>query len=311
MRFSYIVALGLLAAFVFAVYGFLLPVRLTEETQVELPYNTSVTKSADILHDAGIIRRKEAYVILAKVLYPDGIVAGKYAFNGETSVFSVIYRVANGKFGRNQIRLTIPEGFTVVEIAARIKNLFPNIDEAAIKDLLKDKEGYIYPETYFFDSSVSTEELVTDLVRRSNLELEQILAPHEIESAEAKRIIIVASLLESEGRTEDERRMIAGIIENRLKRNMPLQLDATLTYITGRSSKELTLSDLKLNSPYNTYVYRGLPPGPISNPGEESIRAAMQPIENDYLFYLHADSGQIYYAKTFDEHVKNKQRYLR
>jgi len=118
-------------------------------------------------------------------------------------------------------------------------------------------------------------------------------------------------LVESEGRTKDERSMIAAIINNRLAINMPLQLDATLTYVTGRGSSELTKTDLKMDSPYNTYVYRGLPPTPISNPGKESINAVLDPLPNDYLFYLHDNKGNIYYAKTFEEHVINKNKYLR
>ncbi len=311
MRFSYVLILGIVAAFVFGVYAFLTPVNLKEDVKIELPYNTSVSKSAKILHDAGVIRTSESYIILSKLLYPKGIVAGKYTFSGNTTVFSVIERVSNGRFGKNQVKLTIPEGFTIKEITARIKSLFPNAEESAIKAALENKEGYIYPETYFFDKDALGEEITKDLINRSNLMLSKILSPIELSSSEAKRILTIASLLESEGRTKEERHIISGIIENRLKLGMPLQLDATLTYITGKESSELTLNDLKIDSKYNTYVYKGLPPAPISSAGEESIKAAMNPTPSDYLYYLHAADGSIYYAKTFDEHVKNKQKYLR
>lgn len=311
MRFSYIVILGLIAVIVFGVHAFILPMQLNEEVSVEIPYGTSVSKSASLFKEAGIIKRTEGYIILSKIFYPEGITAGTYSFSGNISMFGVLYRAAHGIYGRDQVRLTIPEGFTIEEIIARINALFQNVDIVVLQESLKNKEGYIFPETYFFDKDAPTEKIITSLIQRSNSRLSNILAPVELTSAEAKRIIIIASLVESEGKTKEERHMIAGIIDNRLRIDMPLQLDATLTYITGRGSSQLTMSDLKNSSLYNTYVHKGLPPGPISNPGEESIRAAIEPKENDYYYYLHGKDGKIYYAKTFAEHVKNKDKYLR
>jgi UPF0755 protein len=290
---------------------FLKPVILPNEITVELPYGTSVIKSGQILEDAGIIKSKESYIILSKILHPDGIVAGRYYFSGKVSILKALDHLSQGNFGREQIRLTIPEGFTSDEVIKRIIRLFPNIDQTIIKNSLSSMEGFIYPETYFFDKNAKSEEIVINLKNRSNKKITEIIKPIDINSNEAKRIINMASLVESEGRNYTERKMIAGIIENRLKINMLLQLDATLTYVTGRGSSELTLKDLKMDSPYNTYVYKGLPPTPISNPGEESIKAVLSPTKNDYLFYLHDNSGNIYYAKTFEEHVKNKNKYLR
>ncbi len=311
MRFSYIVLIGL----VLAVFGvgsvFLKPVKLPQEIKIEIPYGTSISKSGDMLEEKGIIKSKEAFMIVSKILYPRGIVAGTYSFSGNVTIFSALNSLANGKFGRNQIKLTIPEGFTVEEITNRITNLFPLIDAVYVKDSLSDKEGYIFPETYFFDNEVKALDLISYLTQRSTQKITKILSPMKIESPEAKKIMIVASLIESEGRTKKEREMIAGIIENRLRIGMPLQLDATLQYITGRGSSELTLRDLKIDSPYNTYINKGLPPTPISNPGEESILAAKNWTKNDYLYYLHDKDGNIHYAKTLQEHVSNKNKYLR
>lgn len=310
MRFSYI----LIIAFIISVIGItplIRPIRLASEKIIEVPYGTSVYKSGDILKDAGIIRSKEVYMLASKILYPNGIVAGRYSFSGKISVFSVLRQMTNGDFGRDQIKLTIPEGFTIDKTIARIYNLFPEIDKTYIKNSLGDKEGYIFPETYFFDKDVPAEELVLDIINKSNAKLKSILKVDNLNTADVRKKIIIASLVESEGRTYDERRMIAGIIDNRLEINMALQLDATLQYITGKGSAELTLKDLKTDSPYNTYVYRGLPPSPISNPGKESIEAVLNKKDNDYLFYLHDNKGQIYYAKTFEEHVRNKNKYLK
>jgi UPF0755 protein len=311
MRFTYIVIIG----FILIVFGmgtvFLKPVSLVDEVSVELPYGTSVIKSANLLEEAGVIKSKESFVILSKIIHPRGIVAGRYYFSGKVSLFSALEQISKGDFGREQIKLTIPEGFTTDEIIKRINKLFPNIDQTIIKNGLAAKEGFIYPETYFFDTNIKADEIILDLTNRSNKKIAALISPIDINSKEAKRIINVASLLESEGRTFEERKMIASIIENRLSISMPLQLDASLQYVTGRGSSELTLKDLKMDSPYNTYVYKGLPPTPISNPGKESIEAALKPTKNDYLYYLHDKEGNIHYAKTFEEHVRNKNKYLK
>ncbi|MBI3075161.1 MAG: endolytic transglycosylase MltG, partial [Parcubacteria group bacterium] len=124
-------------------------------------------------------------------------------------------------------------------------------------------------------------------------------------------ILTMASLLEEEARAADTRRLIAGILWRRLKIGMPLQVDATFMYINGKNTFELTLEDLADDSsPYNTYTHKGLPPGPITNPGLDSIVAALYPKENPYLFYLADLSGTTYYSRTFDEHKEKKFRYL-
>jgi len=311
MRFSYIILIGFIVFCIWTGVTFLKPVNLANEVMVEIPYGSSVIKSGEILKNAGIIESKESYLILSKVLHPDGIYSGRYYFSGRVTIYDALNHLANGKFGRDQIRLTIPEGFTAEEVINRIYKLFPNIDKDKIQNSLGSTDGFIYPETYFFDGATTADELVIDLKTRSSKKISSLISPIKLNTKEAERIIIIASLVESEGKTKDERHTVAGIIENRLKIDMPLQLDATLQYITGRGSSELSLKDLKINSEYNTYIYKGLTPTPISNPGEESILAAMNPTKNDYLFYLHDNNGQIYYAKTFDEHVKNKNKYLK
>lgn len=281
------------------------------EVKVEIPYGASVSTSGALLKDAGVIRSQDGYALLTRVLYPEGIVAGRYSFSGKVPLISVLYRLARGEFGTKQIRITIPEGFTNEEIINRLAANFPQFKKEDIKAKLPKLDGYIYPETYFFDTDASLDEIVIKITETGDKRISAILAPVAIQSSEAKRILTIASLIEAEGKSEEERKMIAGVIENRLNADMSLQLDATLTYLTNKGSSQLTQADLKLDSPYNTYVYKGLPPGPINNPGEESIRAAMNPTKSGYLFYLHGKDEQIYYARTYAEHLKNKDKYLR
>jgi UPF0755 protein len=126
-----------------------------------------------------------------------------------------------------------------------------------------------------------------------------------------KEIIIMASLIEKEARGEEDRFIISGILWKRIEKGIPLQVDAPFLYILGKESSELTISDLSTNSPFNTYRYKGLPPAPIGNPGLESIKASLRPTTSPYLYYLHDKNGNIYYAKTYDEHKQNIKKYLK
>jgi len=121
----------------------------------------------------------------------------------------------------------------------------------------------------------------------------------------------MASLIEKESSGDEDRSIISGILWKRFNNNRPLQVDATLSYLLGKKSQDLTVDDLNIDSPYNTYRYPGLPVGPIGNPGLEAIQAAIYPKDSPYWFYLHDKTGKAYYAKTFEEHIANKNKYLR
>ena len=127
---------------------------------------------------------------------------------------------------------------------------------------------------------------------------------------ELNKIVTMASLIEKEAGNNEEMPFISGILSNRLKKNMPLQVDASFIYLLGKKSSDLTKDDLKIDSPYNTYVNKGLPPGPINNPGMNAILASLNPAKTPYYFYLHDKDGIIHYAKTFEEHKINKRKYL-
>jgi UPF0755 protein len=130
-------------------------------------------------------------------------------------------------------------------------------------------------------------------------------------SKKLDEIITMASIIEGEAVKDEDRRLITDILWRRIEIGMPLQVDTTFMYINGKSSSELTKADLKINSPYNTYVNKGLPPGPISNPGIEAINAVIFPTANKYLYYLSDKNGDMHYAETFAEHIRNKEKYLK
>ena len=120
----------------------------------------------------------------------------------------------------------------------------------------------------------------------------------------------MASIIEKEAHTSDDRRVISGILWERLKIGMPLQVDATFLYINGKNTYDLSVDDLAIDSPYNTYKYAGLPIGPIGNPGLDSLEAALAPMTSPYLYYLSDKSGKTYYARTFNEHKRNREKYM-
>ncbi len=146
-------------------------------------------------------------------------------------------------------------------------------------------------------------------------EYEEKIAPYRVKIRASayteKEIITLASILEREANDEASMGLVAGILLDRLEEKHPLQVDATFEYILGKTSAELTAEDLKLDSPYNTYTNLGLPPTPISNPGLMAIEAVLDPVDSPYFYYLTGDDGTFHYARTFEEHKQNKERYLR
>ncbi len=169
-------------------------------------------------------------------------------------------------------------------------------------------EGFLFPDTY----RVWQDQLPESLVRK---QLTQFSKVYDEISPELKKqgkglddVIILASIVEREATDLADKKMIAGIYLNRIKRGMLLQSDATVNYVTGAGRARPTLDDLAVDSPFNTYKYKGLPPAPICNPGKDSIMAALDPTPSDYLYYLHDADGKSYYAKTLDEHIKNRYK---
>lgn len=197
-----------------------------------------------------------------------------------------------------EVKITIPEGYTLKDISEKFKR-FKNFNKENF--LASAKEGYLFPDTYFFDMSETEQEVIKKM--EDNFEKKV----GDIEPG----IVIMASLLEKEAITKQDKKIISGILWKRIKANMPLQVDACFKYICDKTSEELTLDDLKIDSPYNTYANKGLPPASICNPGLESIEAAKNPTSSSYWYYLSDKNSVIYYAKDFDEHKRNKEKYLR
>jgi UPF0755 protein len=244
-----------------------------------------------------------------------------------------------------ETKVTFLEGWTNAEIGAYLEKngvvkagvflaLTENFDASAYTALSgKPKnaglQGFIFPDTYFIPQSAPSSANISEIIIKKALNNFTTKFTTEMQAqAEAKgmsifQILTLASIIEKEtGRAaitpeqkqslDDERKIISGIFYNRLKDGVPLQSDATVNFVTKKNLASPDITDTEVDSPYNTYKYAGLPPGPICNPSLSSILAALYPTASDFMYFLHDQkTGQVYYAKTYEEHLKNKQKYLR
>jgi UPF0755 protein len=239
------------------------------------------------------------------------LVAGDYYFGTPISAYGVASRLVRGNFDLAPIRVTIPEGSSMSQIAVLLSG---KLDHFSIADFMKyspEKEGYLFPDTYLFMPNIKVDGVI-DLLHRNFAEKIKTVEPEIAAFGKSEKdAVTMASILEEEAQTPEDWRIISGILWKRIKIGMPLQVDCTFVYLTGKTSEELTSADLKMDSLYNTYTHKGLPPTPIGNPGLETIKAAITPVETSYLYYLSDKNGVIHYAATFADHIKNREKYLK
>jgi UPF0755 protein len=270
-----------------------------------------LSQIAQILERERIISSKFLFKNLVIVLGGErGLTAGDYYFAEPIDVLTVARRIAGGIHGLLPLRVTIPEGYNIFDIATHFESRFDTFSQREFLLLAKDKEGYLFPDTYFFMPNVKAQEVVRVMEENFYRRLREVHDDIVKFETPLDDIIIVASILEQEAMTTESRRIISGILWRRLSLGMPLQVDATFQYVNGKASLELTTEDLQIDSPYNTYKYPGLPPTPIANPGLDSIKAAVNPIPSRYLYFLSDKDGTMHYATTHEQHVENRRRYL-
>lgn len=257
----------------------------------------SITSIAAELNDLGAVQSSLVFKVLAKLV--GGAQAGWYRLGEPESALVLALRIAEGDTDLAPQTVTVPEGSTVREISRLVGTELPS-----------SEEGFLFPDTYNFLPGTPA----ADVVTRMRARYEEVVGPLRERMAQSghteKEIITMASILEKEARLPETRRTVSGILWKRLTLGMPLQVDAVFGYIQGTDTYHPTLDDLKIDSPYNTYLNRGLPPGPINNPGREAILAALESTKSPYLYYLTGKDGSMHYARTFEEHVANK-RFLR
>ncbi len=340
------ISLGAGAAFGYSyIKSALLPIDPANEKPIEItvPIGSSTTKIASILEQNNVIKNAKIFKYFVKFKNESGFMAGDYILNQSMTFEEIIASLKTGKILQEVVfSLTIPEGKQLVEMAKIISGKtefseeeFMNkindrvyIEELMVKypslitedvlnsDIRYPLEGYLFPATYsFYKKNPSIENIVEIMLDKT----EEVLLNYQLGNDTSidnapktpHELLTLASLIEEEATQKTDREKISSVFYNRLQANMPLQTDPTVLYALGEHKDRVLYEDLEIDSPYNTYVIRGLPVGPISNAGEMSIKAAISPLETNYLYFLASKDGEVIFTKTLEEHNRAKAKHIK
>ena len=322
------------AIFTMAAGGFILwlmspvgGVAAGEQVNIEIPNAASSGQIATLLHTSGLIRHPLVFKQYTRWSGLDSsLKAGTYQLAPSLSVKQIADHLAAGS---PDLRMfTVPEGYTVEQLAEMMgetgfvdRELFLTAVAGAVNPYTESVhglegyrrlEGYLFPDTYHVGSNITGPELAQLMLDRFSQELEQLDYQNKAAALglSVHEAVTVASMIEREARVPDERPLIAGVIYNRLRIGMPLQIDATVQYALGEHKPVVYYRDLEVDSPYNTYRITGLPPGPIAAPGSASLRAAVEPAASEYLYYVARPDGSHAFSRTLSEHNAHKRKYV-
>lgn len=264
------------------------------------------------LKRAGYIKSETMFYLLMVLSYdPSTIKAGSYRFTNPATMHQLAERITRGGERDDLVRITFIEGERVTQFAARAANVLSDFDSDSFVTLASPFEGKLFPDTYFIPPDFTPTQLLTLLTTKHEEVMVPLQPDIEAQSLSDSEIIVLASIIEREANSPESKKMVAGILLTRLEIGMPLQADASIEYVLDKPLSALTPADLTIDSPYNTYRTLGLPPTPIGNPGLQAIEAVLHPTPSEYLFYITGRDGIFYYARTYDEHLRNIERYLR
>lgn len=314
--------LAVIAAGAWLVWALLVPVSPASPTFVLLHTGWSTRRIGAELKSAGVIRSATAFALLHYVDRQKSLKAGEYRFEGAENAIWVRDRLARGDIYTHTV--VVPEGFNMFDIAQAVQDA----GLGSVQDFLKEArtdtalihnldpqaqslEGYLFPDTYQFTRTQSMHDVVTTMVKRFQQEA-KALGLHD----NVHTVVTMASIVEKETAAPEERPTVASVYYNRLAKKMGLAADPTVVYaalLQGRYRGTIYQSDLQADSPYNTYKYAGLPPGPIANPGAASLKAAMNPAKTTYLYFVADGSGNGHhrFSSSYEEHEKNVMAYRR
>lgn len=291
--------------------------------QVEVVQGDTLSSVADKLEESGVIGSSFFFTLQARISGESAeIKPGQYSFRQDEDNDQILAKLTEGE-AVPTFTITIPEGLTLEETAEAVaedsdisKQQFleaansTDYGYAFLEDPdIKNTEGFLFPKSYEFERGATAEQVVNRLLEQYLLETEKVDVEGAMErlNLTEHELLTAASLIEREAANDQERALIASVIYNRIREGMPLQIDATIQYARGEQKKNLSLQDLEIDSPYNTYQNPGLPPGPIASPSLASIEAAANPEETNYLYYvLTADGDEHFFTDNYDEFLQAK-----
>ncbi|MFH1347107.1 MAG: endolytic transglycosylase MltG, partial [Candidatus Margulisiibacteriota bacterium] len=302
--------------------------------KVLIPRGASTHAVQEILENKGVLKRHSSFVFAARIFgVTKHMQAGEYEFSPAETLSSVLFKLRQGAVVESQIRqvkITFPEGTSIYKMGEVLRtnkvsdpDKFQSLVKEGITEALREKhwtifkyvpseslEGYLYPDTYIFYENAKVYDIAEKMVSR----FEEVFLPfwkkaHKDTKYNLHEILTLASIIEKEAGNPKERPIISSVFHNRLDIKMALDSCSTIKYALDEPTKVVLYEQLNIDSPYNTYKRRGLPPGPICNPGIESIKAAIYPAKTDYLYFVSKKDGTHQFSKTFKEHQRAKQKY--
>lgn len=305
---------------------------------VDIPIGSGLSLIAQTLEDEGVIKSARIFKYYAKFNNESEFQAGTYSLTRSMTPNELLETLKTGQLYREPtFQMTIPEGLTINEIAEiveehtdwkasdfkryvndpkTIKTLqekYPSLitDDVLAEDIKTPLEGYLFPATYpFYEENPPIEEMVDVMLAAMADNLAAYLADWNESGRSVHELLTFASLLEKEATATTDRETIASVFYNRIAEDMPLQTDPTVLYSLGKHKDRVLYKDLEVEDPYNTYLNKGLPPGPIAAPGASSIEASVYPAETNYLYFLADKDGNNHFAHTYDEHLQNEAEYI-
>lgn len=310
------------------------PSQTDKEITYEIKKGDSIFDTAENLYEKDAVNSKFLFILYVFLNRLDrNIQAGVYTIPAGSTVVSVTEQFLHGK---NDVKVTFLEGWRVEEYAREAQDLLGDIDYNKFVAAAKPFEGYLFPDTYFFNRDIQVDDLIEELKDNFDSRTTDVLTEVNLNriGLTKEQTVILASIVEREATNDDDKKMVAGILLKRLKEGIKLDADATVQYAVAFSKScgavdycvadasvkderdvdwwpgNLTAEDLAVDSSYNTRKNVGLPPTPISSVSLASLKAVVNPADSDYYYYLHDSKGQIHYAKTLDEHNANIQKYL-
>lgn len=322
-----IIILGLIAGYIYIQIG---PYdkNSKKEIIVKIPNGSTLTDVSNILKENKVIKNKVLFKAVSKFKPNEhGVKAGKYLLRQSYSNSKVLDILFSGKTYNDGIKVTIPEGSTYKEVIKYLtskgignkevyeklinnpKEFYSEFKFLDEKDIIS-LEGFLYPDTYHFDKNVTEKEVLSTMLKRfEKMYTDKFKREQKERGLTLQQVVNLASIIEKEAVLDEDRPMIASVFYNRLDVDMPLQSDATIQYIFDERKDRVMYKDLKIKSPYNSYINKGLPPTPISNPGVKSIEAVLNPANSDYLYFVATIDGKNNYSKTYEEHLKHVESY--